>query len=101
MSRNFASGPDRQFVISRSPVRVWPAAPSFQWVSGFGARLTTTVVEFDLAVTAKSSSSKGGEVGIRVLGAELGGKGGAETLTRTVSRIAFGAYVQISPPSGD
>jgi hypothetical protein len=53
------------------------------------ARLKSTIVDFDIAVTAEDAIKGGGEGGIKVLG--LGGKASGELSSRdtTVSRIQF------------
>jgi hypothetical protein len=53
------------------------------------ARLKSTIVDFDIALTVEDSSSAGAEGGIRVLGLRAGAKGDKASKETAVSRIQF------------
>lgn len=53
------------------------------------ARLKSTVVDFDIAVTAEDSDKVEGGGGIRVLSVQFGAKGEVSTKDTTVSRVQF------------
>jgi hypothetical protein len=55
----------------------------------FGARIVSTVMKFDVAVTAERSKKGGGTAGVRiaVVEAKLGGEG--QSKDTTISRVQF------------
>lgn len=53
------------------------------------ARLKSTIVDFDVAITAEDSDKIEGGGGIRVLSIQFGAKGEAASKDITVSRIQF------------
>ncbi|QWF70570.1 hypothetical protein KEF85_14765 [Methylomonas paludis] len=53
------------------------------------ARLKSTIVDFDVAITAEDSDKVEGSGGIRVLSIQFGAKGEAASKDTTVSRIQF------------
>lgn len=60
-----------------------------------GVGSTLTAVEFDIAITATSATSGGGKAGIRVLAFDAGGEGRREVSNQTVSRVRFGAMLEL------
>src|SRR3954466_4485865 len=63
-------------------------------INGTGT-VTTTVVEFDVAVTAESSSGKDGKAGVKVWGVGISSGLQSGTKDTIVSRILFGVLLQI------
>jgi hypothetical protein len=53
------------------------------------ARLKSTIVDFDVAVTAEDTDKLEGGAGIKVLSIQFGGKGETSIKDMTVSRIQF------------
>jgi hypothetical protein len=74
---------DKNAVISPS-IRHGDGTPN-----DFGASPYVERVEFDVAVTASDQKTAGIGVGIRVLGAKLGGDGKTVEESQSVSRIKF------------
>jgi hypothetical protein len=53
------------------------------------ARLKSTIVDFDVAITAEDTDTIEGGAGIKVMSIQFGGKGEASSKDTTVSRIQF------------
>jgi hypothetical protein len=53
------------------------------------ARLKSTIVDFDVAITAEDSDKVGGSAGVKVFSVEFGAKGEVSSKDTTASRVQF------------
>ncbi len=61
----------------------------------YNARIKSTIVDFDVAVTVESSGVSGGSGGLKIAGIGAGFKGESTTKDARVSRIQFGVPIML------
>jgi hypothetical protein len=88
---------DEDIVIN--PPSAQSGADVFQPRSGNYTMRRVKNVDFDVAVTAATESSKSGGAGIKVVSLNIGGKGAKSASSEQVSRVSFSIPLTLKPSS--